>query len=132
MPIRGPDPINVHVGNRLRMVRRARRLVQKELAEVVNVSFQQLQKYERGMNRIGPGALYRLACFLGVPIEFFYQDLSEGSWITGHRRLLLWPYSSGRVGSSSLSAPLIVTSYLGSVACSLVSSTGGGSSDTPS
>ena len=77
MANRGRDPINVHVGKRVRLVRRSHGLAQKQLAAVIDVSFQQLQKYERGLNRIGPGPLYRLACFLGVPVEFFFQDLPQ-------------------------------------------------------
>ena len=73
----GRDPINVHVGTRLRLVRRSHGLTQKQLATVIGVSFQQLQKYERGLNRVGPGALYRLACFLDVPVAFFFEDLPE-------------------------------------------------------
>lgn len=77
MAVRGRDPINVHVGNRLRLVRRSHGLTQKQLAMVIGVSFQQLQKYERGLNRVGPGALYRLACFLNVPVAFFFEDLPD-------------------------------------------------------
>ena len=82
MTVSGRDPINVHVGTRLRLVRRSHGLTQKQLAKVIGVSFQQLQKYERGLNRVGPGALYRLACFLDVPVAFFFDDLPEGAIAT--------------------------------------------------
>ena len=82
MTISGRDPINVHVGARLRLVRRSHGLTQKQLATVIGVSFQQLQKYERGLNRVGPGALYRLACYLDVPVAFFFEDLPEEALAT--------------------------------------------------
>ncbi len=71
------DPINLHVGRRLSLARRARGLVQRDVAAVLGVSFQQLQKYERGINRIAPGALYRVACLLDLPVEYFFQQLPD-------------------------------------------------------
>jgi transcriptional regulator with XRE-family HTH domain len=66
------------VGARLHALRKARGLTQTALAEVLGVSFQQVQKYERGQNRIGAGRLRTLAALLEVPISAFYGEGEEG------------------------------------------------------
>ncbi len=71
------DPIDVHVGQRLRLARHLAGLSQTAVAQVLDLSFQQVQKYEKGVNRIGAGRLFRLARLYGVPITFFYQELPE-------------------------------------------------------
>ncbi len=67
-----PDARDVHVGARLRERRMRLGMSQEHLAESVGVSFQQIQKYERGVNRMGASRLYELARVLGVPLDFFY------------------------------------------------------------
>ncbi len=67
------QPVDVFVGSRLRMRRLLNGLTQKELAEMLGVSFQQLQKYEKGGSRIGPARLQLLAQKLDVPIAFFFE-----------------------------------------------------------
>ncbi|MCB1556143.1 MAG: helix-turn-helix transcriptional regulator [Alphaproteobacteria bacterium] len=74
--------IDKQVGRNIRLLRRARRLSQARLADVLGVSFQQLQKYERGANRLSVGKLYMLKLFFGVPYERFYQG-APASWKTG-------------------------------------------------
>jgi transcriptional regulator with XRE-family HTH domain len=69
-----PDAVDAHVGARLRMRRTQLGLSQERLAESVGLTFQQIQKYERGVNRVGASRLWDLARALRVPIEFFYQD----------------------------------------------------------
>lgn len=69
-----PDAIDRHVGERLRFYRRLRRLSQEALAQRAGVTFQQIQKYELGQNRIAAGRLYRLACALGLPPSEFFPD----------------------------------------------------------
>jgi transcriptional regulator with XRE-family HTH domain len=71
------DPIDVHVGAKLRAFRKLRRIPQKALSEAVEVSFQQLHKYETGANRISVAVLYRLARRLAVPIDAFFEGLPE-------------------------------------------------------
>jgi transcriptional regulator with XRE-family HTH domain len=73
----GPDPVDVHVGNRARLRRMVLGLSQVELAEKIGVSFQQIQKYERGMNRISASTLYRYADTLSVPVSFFFEEYGD-------------------------------------------------------
>ncbi len=72
-----PHPVDVHVGQRLRLRRALMGLSQERLAELVGVTFQQIQKYERGANRIGSSRLYELARVLAVPIDYFFEGLEE-------------------------------------------------------
>ncbi len=71
-----PDPVDVHVGSRLRMQRRMLDMSQIEVATAVGVTFQQLQKYERGANRVSASRLQHLSRLLRVPISFFFEGLS--------------------------------------------------------
>jgi len=70
-----PNPIDIHVGNRIRLRRRVLDLTQVEIADLLGIRFQQIQKYEKGINRISAGRLWDFACVLGVDINFFYQDI---------------------------------------------------------
>jgi transcriptional regulator with XRE-family HTH domain len=70
-----PDPKDVHVGARIRLRRSMLGLSQERLAEALGVTFQQVQKYERGVNRVGASRLYDMARVLDVPIGFFYDDM---------------------------------------------------------
>jgi len=76
----GIGPIDVHVGARISARRRLLQLSQKELAERLGITFQQVQKYEKGMNRIGAGRLYSIANILGVDINYFYSDVENDSY----------------------------------------------------
>lgn len=71
----GPNPIDVHVGARLRLRRTLLGLSQEKLGEAVGITFQQLQKYERGSNRISASRLYNLSQVLGVPVSYFFDDM---------------------------------------------------------
>ena len=68
--------IDSHVGKRLRMRRTMMGLSQEAVAKAVGITFQQVQKYEKGVNRIGAGRLYEVSRILGVPIDFFYEGVS--------------------------------------------------------
>ena len=70
-----PDDIDKHVGKRLKKRRLLLGLSQEKLAEAIGLTFQQVQKYERGVNRIAAGRLYWFAKILGVPVSYFYEDL---------------------------------------------------------
>ncbi len=70
------DPIDVHVGNRIRMQRIAQKMSQKALGQKLGVTFQQIQKYEKGANRIGAGRLFRIARILSISISHFFEDVS--------------------------------------------------------
>ncbi len=70
-----PNPVDVHVGARLRVRRTLLGMNQTKLGEAIGVSFQQMQKYERGTNRISASRLYDLARLLDVPVEYFFDDM---------------------------------------------------------
>ncbi len=72
-----PDPVDVYVGKRLRKQRVLLRLSQEQLARAVGVTFQQIQKYERGANRISASRLYDIARVMGVPINFFFDHIED-------------------------------------------------------
>ena len=67
-------PIDGHVGKRIRLARLSRGISQEKLAEAIGVTFQQVQKYEKGSNRISAARLFECARFLGVDILYFFQD----------------------------------------------------------
>ena len=70
-----PDPVDVHVGSRLHLRRTLMGLSQSELARATKVTFQQIQKYETGFNRVSASRLYHIAEALDVPISFFFDGL---------------------------------------------------------
>lgn len=76
-PTGQPNPIDVHVGNRIRLRRTLLGLSQEKLASLLGLTFQQVQKYERGMNRVGASRLWDIGKVLEVPIEFFYEDMDS-------------------------------------------------------
>lgn len=73
-----PDPIDVHVGSRLRFRRMSIKLSQEALGKQLGLTFQQVQKYEKGANRIGASRLMRLSRILDVPISYFFEELPGG------------------------------------------------------
>jgi len=75
MARRDPNFIDVHVGNRIRMRRQIVGMSQEKLGELLGITFQQVQKYEKGTNRISASRLYYCAKILGVPAQFFFDDL---------------------------------------------------------
>jgi len=72
-----PSGIDRIVGQRLRWRRRELRLTQEKLGELLNLTFQQVQKYEKGVNRISAGRLYEIAAALGVQVTYFYEGASN-------------------------------------------------------
>ena len=76
-----PHPVDVHVGARLRFKRKLLGLSQTDLGNALGLSFQQIQKYENGANRVSASRLYQLTSILDVPISFFFEDMP--SEITG-------------------------------------------------
>ena len=72
-----PSPIDVHVGSRIRLRRTLLGMSQERLGEALGLTFQQVQKYERGVNRVGASRLFDLSCVLDVPISFFFDDMPE-------------------------------------------------------
>ena len=85
-----PNPIDVHVGGRVRMRRMLSGMGQEKLGDALGLTFQQVQKYEKGANRMGASRLYQIARVLGVPVESFYEGIqadqietAEGAAETG-------------------------------------------------
>ncbi len=76
---RRPNPIDIHVGNRVRLQRMLIGISQEKLGERLGLTFQQVQKYEKGINRIGASRLFELSRVLGVPVQFFYEDAPASS-----------------------------------------------------
>src|SRR5438046_10485621 len=70
-----PNPIDVQVGSRVRLRRNMLGLSQKKLGAAIGLTFQQVQKYERGANRVGASRLHELSRVLDVPVSFFFDDV---------------------------------------------------------
>ncbi len=79
-------PVDAHVGKRVRERRTVLGFSQQQLGETLGVSFQQVQKYERGTNRISASRLYRLANFLDAPVSFFFDGTPEGASLDSSER----------------------------------------------
>ncbi len=73
----GPRPVDVHVGGRVKAGRTLIGMSQKELGRHVGLTFQQIQKYENGMNRIGASRLWQFSLILGQPISWFFEGIGE-------------------------------------------------------
>jgi transcriptional regulator with XRE-family HTH domain len=71
----GPDPVDTHLGERLRLRRNLIGMSQGQLGSALGLTFQQIQKYERGANRIAASRLHQMAGLLGVPIGWFFEEL---------------------------------------------------------
>ena len=71
------NPIDIHVGNRVRICRRLRNLSQAQLGDKIGVIVQQIYKYESAANRIGASRLFALSEVLGVPVSHFFEDMPE-------------------------------------------------------
>ena len=71
------ENFNIHLGKKLRMRRLSLGLTQTKVAQAINVTFQQIQKYEKGTNGVSSSRLMQLSQFLNVPIDFFYEDYAN-------------------------------------------------------
>src|SRR5260370_32951057 len=74
---RGPNPIDLHAGARIRMRRRMQGMSQERLADALGLTFQQVQKYERGANRVSASKLYEIAASLKTPVAYFFEGLAD-------------------------------------------------------
>ena len=75
---RQPNPIDVHVGGRVRLRRILVGMSQERLGEEIGLTFQQIQKYEKGSNRISASRLYQISRILNVPVQYFFDDVPDG------------------------------------------------------
>lgn len=72
-----PNEVDVHVGKRLRVRRSLLGLSQEKLASLIGLTFQQVQKYERGTNRVSAGRLYEISNILDVPVSYFFEQMGH-------------------------------------------------------
>ncbi|MBI3418747.1 MAG: helix-turn-helix transcriptional regulator [Proteobacteria bacterium] len=78
-----PHPLDTHVGQKLRQRRLMLNLTQEKLAGLLGLTFQQVQKYERGQNRVSASRLYEIARALRVPVAYFFEDTPDLAGIAG-------------------------------------------------
>ncbi|XSG81572.1 MAG: helix-turn-helix domain-containing protein [Methyloligella sp. ZOD6] len=80
-----PNPVDAHVGSRVRLRRMLLGMSQERLGESMGLTFQQVQKYEKGVNRIGASRLFQISKILDVPVQFFFEEAPQfdGSAPTG-------------------------------------------------
>lgn len=83
-----PNPIDAHVGSRIRLRRNILGMSQERLGESLGISFQQIQKYERGTNRVGASRLQSIATILNVHVSFFFEEVS------GNNPIIAAPHAS--------------------------------------
>ncbi len=77
-----PNPIDIHVGSRIRLRRTMLGMSQEKLGDSLGITFQQIQKYEKGTNRVGASRLQNISAILNVPVAFFFED-APGDPATG-------------------------------------------------
>ena len=82
MTKKAPNPTDKHVGSRVRMRRMMLGMSQEKLGDALDLTFQQVQKYEKGTNRIGASRLQQIGHFLQVPVSFFFEGAPDVSWTT--------------------------------------------------
>ncbi|MGH6957704.1 MAG: helix-turn-helix domain-containing protein [Caulobacteraceae bacterium] len=80
---RAPNPVDLHVGARIRLRRRLQGVSQDALAEALGLTFQQVQKYERGANRVSASKLYEIAAALRAPVSYFFEGLDDPTSTNG-------------------------------------------------
>jgi transcriptional regulator with XRE-family HTH domain len=78
-----PNPIDIHVGSRVRLRRNMLGMSQEKLGEALGITFQQIQKYEKGTNRVGASRLQAISTILNVPVSFFFEDAPGVAPLTG-------------------------------------------------
>src|SRR5215470_6564813 len=82
-----PNPIDIHVGSRVRLRRTLLGMSQERLGEAIGLTFQQVQKYERGANRVGASRLYDLSRVLDVSVSYFFDEIAPGVATAAQARL---------------------------------------------
>src|SRR3954464_10767035 len=97
---KAPNPIDKHVGSRVRMRRMMLSMSQEKLGDALGLTFQQVQKYEKGTNRIGASRLQQISNILQVPVSFFFEGAPN---MPGH---------TGSGGMSEAPSPAYVSDFL--------------------
>ena len=96
-----PNPVDAHVGNRLRVRRTLLGLSQEKVGEAMGLTFQQVQKYERGANRIGASRLWDMSRILNCPVSYFFEEMDEDTAAASPRN------ANGPVASPREDDPLL-------------------------
>lgn len=96
-----PNPIDIHVGSRIRLRRTMLGMSQEKLGDSLGITFQQIQKYEKGTNRVGASRLQNISSILNVPVAFFFEDAPGDS-------------STGQAGLAESSSSNYVVDFLSS------------------
>lgn len=89
------NPIDIQVGNRVRIRRMLIGMSQEKLGDLLGLTFQQVQKYEKGVNRIGAGRLFEVSRILNVPVDFFYEGVSAAGEVESDGAPVMEFVSSG-------------------------------------
>ncbi len=92
------SPVDVHVGSRIRLRRTLMGMSQERLGDALGLTFQQVQKYERGANRVGASRLFDLSRILDVPISFFYDNMPDSVAGPGHPSMATAGFAEGQEG----------------------------------
>ena len=82
-----PNPVDVYVGSRIRLRRNILHLTQQQLADLLGLTFQQVQKYEKGLNRVGASRLWDISRVLEVSMDFFFEDMDASVAVKSPRML---------------------------------------------
>lgn len=81
------NPVDIHVGKRVRLRRTLMGMSQTKLGDALSLTFQQVQKYENGSNRIGASRLYQISQILAVPVSYFFEDMDQSAAAASENRL---------------------------------------------
>ena len=111
-PAASPNPIDAHVGRRVRMRRREIGMSQQTLADRLNLTFQQVQKYERGLNRISASKLFEIAEALEAPVGFFFDGAAPSAASTASRSAAAPWGGLGEVLMTDPGGPPLAQAYL--------------------
>lgn len=79
-PVAEPDPVDLHVGRVIRDRREARNMTLQQLGAALDLTYQQIQKYEQGLNRVSASKLFQISAVLGTPINAFFEGLNDTFW----------------------------------------------------
>ena len=100
MAMKAPNPVDKYVGSRVRMRRLMLGMSQEKLGDALGLTFQQIQKYEKGANRIGASRLQQIATILQVPVAYFFEGVPEAPAPGGFAEPATLDYSTGLLSTS--------------------------------
>ena len=122
-----PNPVDTHVGSRVRLRRMLLGMSQERLGESMGLTFQQVQKYEKGVNRIGASRLFQISKILDVPVQFFFEEAphigGDGTPARGMAEPTRRPSSSNSLTAAKGSSSIAPSSRSATPRCARASST---------